>query len=136
MRPIRDSVEDLLLHGAYGGNRRLRGTCGPWHGHRAWPWTFLKIAVVEPTNNARERALRHPVIWRKLSFGTQSALGGRFVETIRSVFETCRQQTRAAFNYLTTALEAHDRGKHTPTLLPRARTVTFQGPTLTNDDRT
>jgi hypothetical protein len=27
---------------------------------------------VEPTNNASERALRHAVIWRKLSFGTQA----------------------------------------------------------------
>ena len=52
--------------------------------------TFLTREDVEPTNNASERALRHAVIWRKLSFGTQSAAGSRFVETMLSVIETCR----------------------------------------------
>jgi hypothetical protein len=40
---------------------------------------------VEPTNNARERALRHAVIWRKLSFGTQSAGGIPTLPTMRWV---------------------------------------------------
>ena len=31
---------------------------------------------------------------RKLSFGTQSAAGSRFVETMLTVIETCRQQGR------------------------------------------
>jgi hypothetical protein len=31
------------------------------------------------------------VIWRKLSFGTQSAAGGRFVAAMLPVVETCRQ---------------------------------------------
>jgi transposase len=38
------------------------------------------------------------VIWRKLSFGTQSPRGSRFVEKILSVFEGCRQQSRAPFH--------------------------------------
>jgi transposase len=51
----------------------------------------------EPTNNAGERSLRHAVIWRKLSFGTQSAGGSRFVEMMLTVIETCRQQHRNVF---------------------------------------
>jgi transposase len=47
---------------------------------------------VEPTNNARERPLRHAVIWLKLSFGTYSAGGSRHVVTILTVVEACRQQ--------------------------------------------
>jgi hypothetical protein len=47
--------------------------CRELYDHRAWLWTFLAVEGVEPTNNASERALRHAVIWRKLSFGTQSA---------------------------------------------------------------
>ena len=120
MRPIRDQVDALLLRGAYSGNRRLTGMCGPLYRHRAWLWTFLKIVGVEPTNNASERALRHAVIWRKLSFGTQSARGSRFVETILTVIETCRQQSRAVFHYLTTALQARYAAKPTPSLLARA----------------
>lgn len=120
MRPIRRRVDALLLRGAYGASARLRGMCGPLYRHRAWLWTYLQVPGVEPTNNASERALRHPVIWRKLSFGTQSPRGSRFVETILTVIETCRQQSRAVFAYLTAAIEAHHAAKSTPSLLPGA----------------
>ena len=83
-------------------------------------WTFLDHEDVEPTNNASERALRHGVIWRKLSFGTQSAAGSRFVETLLSVIETCRQQDRNVFTYVTEAVEAHFHGHPVPKLLSRA----------------
>lgn len=37
-------------------------------------WTFASHLGVEPTNNAAERALRHPVIWRRLSDSTPQAI--------------------------------------------------------------
>jgi transposase len=83
-------------------------------------WTFLRHEGVEPTNNAGERSLRHAVIWRKLSFGTQSAGGSRFVETMLSVIETCRQQRRNAFAFVTAAVEAHLALQPAPSLLPGA----------------
>ena len=79
-------------------------------------WTFLDHEDVEPTNNASERALRHAVIWRKLSFGTQSASGSRFVETPLSVIETCRQQNRNVFAFVTEAIESHFNGRPAPKL--------------------
>jgi transposase len=79
MSPIRREVEALLLRGVFSGNGRLVGMCQELYNHRDWLWTFLDVEGVEPTNNASERALRHAVIWRKLSFGTQSAHGSRFV---------------------------------------------------------
>ena len=120
MRPIRRQVDALLLRGAFSGNRRLMGMCGELTKHDAWLWTFLQVEGVEPTNNASERALRHAVIWRKLSFGTQSPRGSRFVETILTVTETCRQQSRAVFAFLTNAIHASYAAKPTPTLVPRA----------------
>ena len=33
---------------------------------------FTKVPGIEPTNNTAERSLRPAVIFRKLSFGTQS----------------------------------------------------------------
>jgi len=120
MRPIRRQVEALLLRGEFSGHDRLSGMCRELHKHRAWLWTFLEVEGVEPTNNAAERALRHPVIWRKLSFGTQSPRGSRFVETILTVIETCRQQSRAVFHYLTTAMEASYAGRRAPSLRPGA----------------
>lgn len=83
-------------------------------------WMFLEHIDVEPTNNAAERALRHCVIWRKLSFGTQSSGGSRFVETMLSVIETCRQQDRSVFAFLTEAVQAHFSGQRPPSLLPTA----------------
>jgi transposase len=119
MGPVRRKVERLLLRGLQSGNRDVRGTCRELYEHREWLWTFLRHERVEPTNNAGERSLRHAVIWRKLSFGTQSASGSRFVETMLTVIETCRQQRRHAFTFITAAVEAHLAHQSAPSLLPR-----------------
>jgi transposase len=60
------------------------------------------------------------VIWRKLSFGTQSAAGSRFVERLLTVIETCRRQGRNVFSWLVAAVQAHYNDQHTPSLLPTA----------------
>lgn len=120
MTPIRQEIDALLLRGAFSGNRRLVGMCNELYDHRDRLWTFLNVEGVEPTNNASERALRHAVIWRKLSFGTQSRRGSRFVETMLTVIETCRQQSRNAFAHLTEAVQAHFADQPAPSLLPRA----------------
>lgn len=103
MKPVRQEIEALLLRGDFAGI----GMAQELWKHRDWLWTFVEMEGVEPTNNASERALRHAVIWRKLSFGTQSESGSRFVETLLTVVETCRQQSRNVFAFLTTAVEAH-----------------------------
>lgn len=117
LAPHRQQVAALLLRGVFSGNSRLVGMCRELHDHRDWLWTFLDHDGVEPTNNASERSLRHAVIWRKLSFGTQSASGSRFVETTLTVLETCRQQSRNAFDFLTAAVQAHFSGQQPRSLL-------------------
>ena len=77
----------------------------------------MEVEGVEPTNNASERALRPAVIWRKLSFGTQSERGSRFVETILTVVETCRRQSRNIFRYVRQAIEARFANRPTPSLI-------------------
>jgi transposase len=118
MAPLRREVERLLLRGAQSGNRQIQGMCQELYDHRQWLWTFMRHEGVEPTNNASERSLRHAVIWRKLSFGTQSAGGSRFVETMLTVIETCRQQHHNVFAFVTAAVDAHLAGQPTPLLLP------------------
>lgn len=71
--------------------------------------------LVEPTNNAAERALRHPVIWKQLSFGTQSAAGSRFVETLLTTVETCRQEQRDPLQFLVDAVDARFHNRPQPT---------------------
>lgn len=120
MRPIRQEIDAMLLRGAFSGNRKLKGMCDQLYDHRDWLWTFLDVEGVEPTNNVSERALRPAVIWRKLSFGTQSAQGSRFVETILTVVETCHRQSRNSFEFLTAAMQAHFADQPTPSLLAGA----------------
>ena len=71
--------------------------------------------------NSMARTLLLPyggaVIWRKLSFGTQSAEGSRFVERLLTVVETCRRQQRNVFSWLVDAVETHLAGKTVPSLL-------------------
>ena len=71
---------------------------------------------IEPTNNPAERALRAPVIHRKLSLGTQSNTGERFAERAPSAAATCRAQRRSLFTYLSELLTAHNRGDPFPAL--------------------
>lgn len=118
--PVRKEFESLLLRGKFSGNASLIGICAELYSRKDWLWTFTKIEGIEPTNNAAERALRPAVIYRKLSFGTQSAAGSRFIERILTVSETCRQQKRSPYQYLIAAMEAHFAKQPAPALLPQA----------------
>ena len=57
-------------------------------------WTFVFTSDVEPTNNAVEQALRPAVIWRRTSFGSQSASGSQFVARLLSVVASLKAQGR------------------------------------------
>jgi transposase len=87
---------------------------------KLWPalWTFVTVPGIEPTNNAAEQAIRPAVLWRKGSFGTQSAGGARFVTRMLSVAATCRQQDRSLLAYLTAVCTAAQAGLPIPSLLP------------------
>ena len=118
MRPVRQEVERLLEAGQTCGVPKTEGTCRDILRLRRALWTFVRHPEVEPTNNAAERAIRPGVLWRKGSFGTQSAAGSRFVEAMMTVTATLKQQHRNVLDYLTTACEAALRGAPLPSLLP------------------
>jgi len=81
-------------------------------------WTFVRVDGVEPTNNLAERCVRPAVLWRKRSFGTQSAAGSVFVERMLTTVTTLRLQGRPVLDYLTAACEAALQGRAAPSLLP------------------
>ena len=116
--PIREEVRGLLLRGSFSGNAKLTGFCDELYDRREHLWTFTRVEGIEPTNNTAERALRPAVIYRKLSFGTQSASGSRYLERLLSISETCRLQNRNAYQYLIEAMEAKFAGNSAPSLLP------------------
>jgi transposase len=119
MSPLRREVERLLEAGRRCGIPKTVGTCRDILKRREALWTFVQVERVEPTNNAaEERSIRAGVLWRKGSFGTQSAEGSRFVESMMTVVATLKQQQRSVLEYLTTACEAALRGEAAPSLPP------------------
>jgi len=116
--PIREQFNSYLLRGRYSGNDKLIGFCDELWPRRKHLWTFLEVEGIEPTNNTAERALRPAVIYRKLSFGTQSRAGSRYLERILTISETCRLQNRNAYEFLIESMRAKFAGTAGPSLLP------------------
>jgi transposase len=118
MTPLRREVERLLEAGSRCGVPKTVGTCRDILKRREALWTFVQVVGVEPTNNTAERSIRPGVLWRKGSFGTQSAAGSRFVESMLTIVATLKRQQRNILDYLTAACEAALRGEAAPSLLP------------------
>ncbi len=119
MRPLMREVERLLDEAAVCPNPKVAGTSAEILKLREALWTFAYVEGVEPTNNQAERDLRHAVIWRKNSFGTNSVEGSRFVERILTAATTLRKQHSNVLDYLTAACTAALLGRPPPSLLPQ-----------------
>jgi transposase len=115
---LRREVKAALEGGQRCGCAKTAATCFEILKVEEGLWTFARVEGVEPTNNASERALRHAVIWRRISGGTDSADGSRFVERMLTVVATCRQQKRDVLDYLSSCFAAQLRGQKVPSLLP------------------
>ncbi len=115
---VRGLVHEELEAGAVCACPKTRATCRELLKVEQALWTFVRVEGLEPTNNAAERALRHGVLWRKTSYGTQSERGSEFVEHILTVVATCRQQDRPVLHYLTQCCQAFHEGTLPPSLLP------------------
>jgi transposase len=120
---MRPSLRADLRRGPECGCAKTAGTCRELLAGETHLWSFVRVEGVEPTNNDAERALRHGVIYRKLSGGTDSESGSRFVERMLSVVATCRQQDINVLEYLTRCYQAHLDGKPAPSLLPATPTA-------------
>jgi len=119
MTPIQNELRQLLEHAATKSKRHRLHRRFANNLLKLWPalWTFITVPGVTPTNNAAERALRGPVIHRKLSHGNQSDEGERFTERSLSASVTCRLQHRSLLAYLRDLLTAHQTGGALPALL-------------------
>lgn len=117
LRPLHDELMDALEAGERGRTTELATLCS--NVLDLWPalWNFTEHPDVEATNNRAERAIRHAVLWRKTSTGTQTTDGDRFVERILSIRETCRCQNRPMHPYLVDVHKARLSGAPIPTPL-------------------
>lgn len=115
----RSEVFDALADGLSCDHAKTEGVCLELIKRFECLWTFTRVDGVEPTNNTAERAVRPGVIWRKISQGTQSASGSRYVETILSVLATCQQNSLNAFDFVHSTIQTHFQNQPPPTLLPK-----------------
>ncbi len=118
MGPVIREVGVCLRQGAVCAHPKAQGMCRDILKREPALWTFVWRRGVEPTNNAAERAVRPGVLWRKGSFGTQSAAGSEFVARVLTVVASCRQQQRNVLEYVTAACTAALEGTEAPSLLP------------------
>lgn len=67
-------------------------------------FTFLTVPGLAPTNNHAEQALRSPVIFRKICFGTRSPEGSRSHSVLPSLLLTAQRQNNHPLQFLGTLL--------------------------------
>jgi transposase len=118
VRTLRASFKMELQWGSQSDCPKTAATCRELLAREAAVWTFVRVEGIEPTNNRAERQLRHAVLWRKVSYGTQSERGSRFVASMLTVLTSCQQQGRNALGYLTMCCQAFYANRPIPSLVP------------------
>lgn len=92
MRRLRTALRAALERGQEcRTSTRTANQCRHLLNDEALYWTFLRDPHLPLTNNLAERALRPYVIWRKLSFASQSYRGDQFRPLVLSVIETAKR---------------------------------------------
>jgi transposase len=81
---------------------------------------FVFDPTLPPTNNEAERALRHAVIARRISFGTRTDEGSRFYAAGLSVIDTCRKRGVETWAYARGLIAAARANLPAPQIPPRA----------------
>jgi transposase len=118
MRTVQRRFEVLLAEGAKASHPKTSKTCTMLLKRRDALWTFVYFEGVEPTNNGAEQVVRHGVIMRKISYGTHSVAGSRFVERMLTVHATLRRQRRNILDFMRAACTAALRSHPAPSILP------------------
>lgn len=120
MKKVRRTVGRLLREAEVRAEKKTAGVAREILQLEEALWTFVDVPGVEPTNNFGEQCIRHAVMYRKTSFGTQGPEGSRFVERIFTAVTTLKLQNRSVLDFLTDTLRAHRRSSQPPSLLPPA----------------
>ena len=122
MVPVRAAVTGLLHEAVVRAEPKTAGMCREILKLEPALWTFVDIEGVEPTNNAAERAIRPAVLWRRGSFGNDSAIGSRFTERILTAVATVRLRGGSVLGYLAEACASYRLTRTAPSLLGVAAT--------------
>ena len=118
MSRVSERTQSLLEQGTRSECNKTARHCASVLKYQEALWTFVHHEDVEPTNNQAERDLRHAVLLKKLSHGTRSPAGSRFLERILTVTASLTAQGRKVLDFLAESLRAHQESRSPPCLLP------------------
>ena len=79
-------------------------------------WRILEYPSLPLTNNEAERALRHWVISRRISFGTRTPEGTAAFTSIASVIDTCYKRKVSPWKYIAEVIRLRRKGLAVPPL--------------------
>jgi hypothetical protein len=83
-------------------------------------WETIFRVLAHPhlplTNNEAERALRHWVILRRITYGTRTPQGSRAFALLASIIDTCRKRQASPWRYLAEVIDRGRRGHPLPSL--------------------
>ena len=78
---------------------------------------FVTTPGIEPTNNLAEQAIRFVVIDRKITQGSRSEAGRRWLERIWTTMATCAQHDKSVLDFLDNTIRAYFQKTPLPSLL-------------------
>ena len=113
---FKNKMLKALLAGTKCEHKKTKNTCENILSEQNSLWRFFEVEGVSPTNNHAERQLRPLVISKKLSFGTQSNRGSRYIERIFTVISTCKQQGKDILSFILEALRKFNLKQPPPSL--------------------
>ena len=117
---IKDRVLQLAQVHACGERSKSRTLAKRLVKHGDAIFRFLFDPAVPPTNNGAERTVRTAVIDRRITQGSRSLMGRQWNARVWTVLDTCRKQSRSAWQFLQAALSAHYFQSPRPSLLPQS----------------
>ncbi len=82
---------DYWLKKRYGNEKIKEFVQKVRNGFRYW-FTFVTVPRVEPTNNRAERALKEPVVQRKIIGTFRTEKGTKIYETLMTLLATWKQR--------------------------------------------
>jgi transposase len=117
---VKAALAQWLPNAGYAAGLLLRSLRDKAH---QW-WYFLDHPQVPPDNNRSERFLRLAVTKRKVCGGSRSMEGFGQTAILLTVIQSCRAQSRSAFEFFIQALRAFsaDNTQPMPSLIPESST--------------
>lgn len=116
---LEDQANELWRQATYRtpDTKEAQNLANRFHQHGKQYIQFVTTPGIEPTNNLAEQAIRFVVIDRRITQGSRSLAGRKWLERIWTTIATCTQHGRSVFAFLNQSVQACFAKQPTPSLL-------------------